>query len=645
MDKVLQEMIDRLVEAEKAYYNATDGGAAKTLMEDEEYDALKDEVYRRLPADHPFLDKIGHTPVSNWPKVEHQMLMGSQNKAKNLDEFMEWAGKFHSPSGVYLVQDKLDGFSIELVYADGKLDIASTRGDGSIGENITENAKMFRGLPHRIPIKGKIRVRAEGHITKADYAKFPQGDYKNARNAASGISRRYDGSQSRYISVRAIDIHTDDFERVRLDVRPDLMSTEYAKTQVLLALGFKIPSSRICPLNEVENIYSYYVYGGGRDKLSYDIDGLVVKINDLAEQQHYGIDHNKPNGQIALKFDPAFGQTKVLHIASQVGRTGVLVPVAHHDSVDILGATHTTTGLHNWGYVVENRIADFSEIIIEKRGDIIPKVTEVVANHGDAVPPAKCPKCGEPTRFDGVNLWCGNRQCEGRRLQSILHWFVTIGMKGFGESTFETLMKYGAGSIRHIYNITPEALHEIMGKKSAQNFIKELDRTMTMTEGTFLAALGVTGLGQSKSEAVIKAFGFENVFDIDPKELAKTYGFADISSESICSGLAEVKDLARELLSVVVVKSYSGNLSGKSFCGTGALKTMSRDGLKQKIVENGGIYKTSVSMGLDFLVTNTPDSGSSKNKKAQKYGTIIITEDQLLELIDGTSEVGDYREK
>lgn len=602
--------LDLINEYDNAYYNGT------PLVSDLEYDKIKGSLKN--------ISKVGHPPVSNWPKVELAMFMGSQNKAKNLDEFTDWTVKF--TGNAFVIQEKIDGFSMELVYLGGKLTRASTRGDGVIGENIIENAMMFQDLPKTIQIENELKVRVEGYISKSDYDSL-SGEYKTARNAASGISRRYDGSQCNKISVFAIDIDDEDFKK---NFKEKL--SELGKIQALKSVGFKTPGFYVGNRSEVESLYREYI-GGKRDNLNYDIDGLVIKINDLHTQYDLGIENERPVGQIALKFDAAFGQTIVNFIRPQIGRTGLLVPVADHDPVDILGATHTTTGLHNYGYVVEKRIVPGCEVVIEKRGDIIPKCSEVLSGSGDPQIPQHCPDCGSNLHFDGVNLWCQNKECSGRKLNYVLHWFDTIGMKGFSESFFKTLISLGAKEIHQIYAVDKDMIEDRFGKKTADNFFKELNRTMTMSEATFIAALGVSGLGMSKSEVIVNRFGFEKVFDLTPQELSGVYGFAETSAESICRGLSESKDVAKRLMAEIVVKSFDGALSGKTFCVTGSLKTMERKDFKQLVIENGGTFKTGVSMGLDYLVTNTPNSGSSKNQKAQKYGTKLITEDEFLGLI------------
>jgi DNA ligase (NAD+) len=250
--------------------------------------------------------------------------------------------------------------------------------------------------------------------------------------------------------------------------------------------------------------------------------------------------------------------------------------------------------------------------------------------------PTQCPSCKSKLEFDGVNLWCRNHSCPEKKLAQILNWFDTIGFKGFSESFFQKLWDKGIHDIYGIYQVTPEFLRTVdgIGESTIKNFFNEIDRTSKMSPETFLAALGIQNLGNSKSELLLQKCGnIDKVFEITADEMVKIPTFGTIMATNIRRGLLDAKEMAKKLMSMVVLVQKSGNLLGKSFCVTGALETMGRDAFKNMVINNGGIYKTSVSRGLTYLVTNDTGSGSGKNAKAKQCGTEIIDEKKFLSMI------------
>ncbi len=614
----IDDAVGILADLENSYCND------ESKVSDAEYDDFREHIVPQLPINHPYLDKVGHPSVSNFEKVKHSQFMGSQFKAKNDDEFDSWVSSVTKELGkvspCYTIEHKIDGFSMSIIYEGGKLKQVVTRGDGLIGEDITVNAKMFRGLPAFIELKNSVvKVRAEGVIKLDDYAELVKTEsYKNPRNAASGISRRHDGKSCTYISVIAYEIEGAGHQN-RVD-----------KFKLLSDMGFSTPSIYFAKNpEEVKKIRSEYTEGK-RDGLNYEIDGLVVKLSD-EECDILGIKDNRPVGQIAFKFGAEEVTSVVKEISFQVGRTGVITPVAKIEPVDLLGSTITSVGLSNVGLMDQLGVGAGSIVTVSKRGDIIPKIEEVVANPIHNIP-WLCPCCNSSLDYNDVNLWCSNKQCKDRVTASILFWFTQIGIERFSTSFVERLYEdYGITSVSQIYQLKRDQFD--MTKKMDKLFFDELERTANMTPERFVAALGVDGLGDTKSGILIKKYGFKGIWDLKADTLASEYGFGCVSATTIVKSLSEVKEDAFKILPYLNLIERSGKLLNMSFCVTGSLEIMERGQFQEKVISNGGIYKSGISHGLDFLVTNTPDSGSTKNQKAAKYGTKLITETQFLDML------------
>lgn len=632
----LKKKLDLLDKYDKAYYNE------EPLVNDTQYDLLKDYVLRHLPPDHPRLSKIGHDPCSTWPKEEHKIFMGSQNKVSNEEEIRKWIEKvyriFNRRDIPFILQFKIDGFSLELQYSKGILFKAITRGNGNIGEDITPNARLFRCLPQILPIKEDVIIRAESYLYLEDFGMIQKGTadhYKNPRNAASGISRRQDGKYNKYIRVRAYDTNAK-------------VTTESQKIEVISKLGFKtVPTYRCKDIEEILKVYK-----GVKEKRSdipYEIDGLVLKIDDLEIQRVLGIKNGRPEGQVALKFSSDQALTTLRGIKLQVGRTGRVTPVGSLEPVDLMGSTIRKATLHNFDYIEQNFISIGADVVIEKKGDIIPQVVDIASPGEKYKRPQSCPSCGGELDFDGVNLWCNNHPCMEKEINRVSYWVKTLDMKGFSKKFIKKLWDLEKiRSVEDIYKLTPDDLSNIegIGKKTINSFFKVLSSTSEMFLEVFITALGIPMCSKATAKVLVENFStWDKISTLQPEDLEKLPGFAKVSSENVCSGIREVDEIAQKLLSVIKIKKVSeGKLLDKSFCVTGSLKAMPRNQFHQLIMDHGGIVKTSVVKGLSYLVTNDSESGSSKNRKARKLEVPIINEDQFFELIGERPQIEEEKE-
>jgi DNA ligase (NAD+) len=628
MSEKLEVLLKRLDELDDAYYNE------QQLMGDTEYDAFKERVYKLLPPNHPRWSKVGHGVVSSWPKKKHVIAMGSQNKVSSEGAIREWVKKIIDELGIkdpeFVLQHKIDGFSLEVGYVNGVLESGVTRGDGYIGENIYENTLLFKQLPVKIPISNNVVVRGEGVLLKKSFKILQAesgGHYKNARNAASGISRRYDGKNSSHIRIITYDINAK-------------VKKETDKIATLKKLGFSTVQTFVC--TTVEEIITIYksIRDEHRDQYPYEIDGLVLKLNDIDLQEKLGVQRNRPEGQVALKFDSEKVCTTVLNLLLQVGRTGKITPVVILEPVELMGSTIKKASVHNFSYMVEMGIGIGSEVAIEKKGDIIPQVTEVLMEGGPIEKPKVCPSCGGPVEDDGVNIWCRNAVCKERDINRIVYWIQTLGMKGFSEKFVGRLWDLGkVRSVSDLYKLTADDFIAVegIGEKTVKAFFETMKSTSELFLEHFLTALGIPTCSKATAGILVERFGsWDEIVCVVPSDLGKISGFAAISAHNVCEGIAEVRSMADDLLKVIKIKEKKkGVLTGMSFCVTGSLSSMGRKEFQAVVVDLGGVAKDTVSEGLTYLLTNDKDSGSSKNQKARKLGVKIINEDEFLKLIGG----------
>jgi DNA ligase (NAD+) len=479
-----------------------------------------------------------------------------------------------------------------------------------------------------LPIDKAVVVRGEGVLTKKDFSLVQDKSddhYKNSRNAASGISRRQDGEFCKHIRFIAYDINA-------------TVKTELEKIAVLKKLGFMTVWTKECAtLDEILACYRE-IRDNQRDKFEYEIDGLVLKLNEIDLQEKMGFDHNRPEGQVALKFESDQAITTIKAIEVQIGRTGKLTPVAILEPVDLMGSTIRKASLHNFDYIIQNGIGIGAEVSIEKKGDIIPQVVDILNAGDDYEKPTVCPSCGGPLEDDGVNIWCRSKVCRERDINRIVYWIQVLDMKGFSAKFVEKLWDMEKlRSVADIYRLREDDFISVdgIGEKTIKSFFTTLQDTSEMYLERFITALGIPSCSKSTADILVEKFGtWDKIASIVPADLQKLPGFAETSSETICSGISEISSMATELLRVIKIKKKKeGPLTGSSFCVTGSLASMGRKEFYELVVEKGGIAKNSVAEGLTYLVTNDKDSGSKKNQKARDLGVKVINEEEFFQLL------------
>ena len=635
----ISELEKLITKYQASYYN----GEAE--ISDAEFDALWDEL-KSLDPGNAILQRVG-ADSGNFEKVHHVMPMGSQEKAANPEQFMAWAEKHKYDQ--YLVEYKLDGASLELQYENGYLVRAVTRGDGSIGDDITANARQMNGVNAAIYKDGELvpftgGVRGEVIMTHEVHKKH-FSEKANCRNAANGLMKRKDGNGSEYLTLITYDALSTDGK--------SYFSNEQEKIRWLMDTGFNVVRLVIC--RDAERVIAYRAkVMEERAALEYDIDGLVVKESRIDFED---ASRARPDRQIAFKFSLEEAVTVLREVEwSQSGAT--YTPVAIFDEVALNGTKVSRASLANPDTMRKLGVKIGSHVVVVKRGEIIPKIEGVVEEKpgeqgpvSDIIFPVVCETCGTKLVDEGSRLYCPNKQCSKRVLHQLLKFQQVVDIRDLGETLITQLFKDGRlKSISDIYSLQVEELvpyflneeSQEAEKRSlgAEKVYKSIQAHKTMSLPVFLAGFDIEGFGETLAEKLVSA-GYntlDKLLNATQDQIADVYGFADIMAHNIVEGLAENAAEMRTLVQDGIIKIEStagGKLEGKSFCFTGELVTMKRQDAELLVKQNGGSCKSSVTKDLTYLVTNDTTSGSSKNVEAASLGIPVITEEQFLSLIKG----------
>lgn len=626
------ELAERLSAYRKKYYEG------EPAISDEAYDALEDELRRLAPA-HPVLAKVG-SPVAadNWEKARHEIPMGSLNKVTNADELEEWVarcdalldkdGQAPIRDDLY-VAEKLDGISIELIYRDGRFVDGITRGDGEIGERITANVERMRGVPLRIAHSGRLSVRGEIILRLTDM-KEHFADYTSPRNAAAGTARRLDGVGNEHLTVLCYDLAEE------LD-----LATEVEKFELLRGLGFATPNTYRGSFDQVVVIYEEYS-SAKRVSLDYEIDGLVVRANDLAKQGALGELNRRPRGAVAFKFASPMKVSRVREILWDTGPSGRVTPVAIVEPVVLAGAKVQRASLHNVANVARLGIGVGDEVVVSRRNDVIPYIEEVTEHVSEAAaPPERCPICDAPLTLEGEYLMCRNAVCPALVEGRIHNWIDAIGALEWGDKLVATVVEKGlVKEPLDLYRLSVDDIANLErhGQKSAENALGQLTSRLPLKLETFLAALGIEGFSTQTARLVVMA-GLDHIDDLlaaSEEELAAIKGLGELKAKAIVAGLEARRDEIARLRAFgiePVSVADAGPLGGKSFCITGT-HSRPRKELVQLIEDAGGRVVSSVTKELHYLIIADPSSTSSKATKARRYGTELIDEATLLSMIE-----------
>lgn len=630
-----QQLGELLISAKNAYYTT-----GKPIMDDQTYDILEDILKQKNPH-HRIFKKVGNTNFdTGFPKKKHSLPMGSQNKVTNYADLVHYFKlKKTNNNTHFVVQPKIDGISLEIEYKNGVLIDAITRGDGFTGDVITQNVVRMQNLVMTLPKDFTGAIRCEIVVTYNDFKKLNSAsaetktDYSNPRNAVSGISQRLDGKFSEFCSLFAVDIKNND------------LLTETKKIEFLKHLGFTPVETHLCQnFEQIESIYQEFLLKN-RQNYPFEIDGLVVKINDLNFQHQLGSHNNRPKGQVAYKFPAASNQTQIKAISWQVGPMGAITPVAKVEPIELSGAVITFASLGNYKLVKQKNINLNDIVKISRRGDVIPHIEKVITKTtpGHAPIPANCPSCNQKLTVEDKFLRCSNTQnCLAQILGTIRLFCDVLEIKGISDKTIEKL--YQAKKIRlpgDLYNLTVSDFVGIegLGEKSGSNIVSQIQAKKELTLVQIFDAASVPNFSQARIKQLVKA-GFDTpqkIINLTVSEIETLPGFKFTLAQKIIDGLAVRKKVIESILSHVNLKTPNSKtnqkLFGLSFCITGSL-SQPRKKIEEIIEQNGGNITSSISQNTSYLLTNESESHSSKFLSAKKFGTKIITESELLKLIN-----------
>lgn len=631
----INELVSLIKRYQTSYYNG------EGEISDAEFDALWDEL-KNLDPENEILKKIG-TDSGNFAKLRHVMPMGSQEKAANPEQFLGWASKHVYDE--YFVEFKLDGASLELQYEHGKLIHAVTRGDGTIGDDITVNAKKMNGVAaalfdlagNLIDYSGGIRGEV---IMTHDVHKEKFSDKANCRNAANGLMKRKDGEGCEYLKLIVYDAFSPSGNQPFND--------EESKVNWLKSCGFNTVPLKICKSPQEVIEYRSHVMDI-RNQLEYDIDGLVIKERQINFQD---ASRARPDRQIAFKFSLEEAVT-ILRSVDWSVNGGTYTPVAIFDEVELNGTKVQRASLANPDTMKALGVKIGCKVVVVKRGEIIPKIESVI--HEDAlcespvVFPDKCECCGSKLIDNGSRLYCPNKKCSKRILHQLLKWVQVADIRDLGETLVTQLFEKGkVQSISDLYklsaeDLTPFFLNEeslAAEKKSlgAEKVAASIQNHRKMSLAVFIAGFDIEGIGETTVEKLVAA-GFNTLnalLNMTVEQASAVYGFAEILAKTAVDGLnenaLEMRFLAENF--VEIVQDSAGKLVGKSFCFTGELHSMKRNDAEALVKANGGTCKSSVTKDLSYLVTNDVSSGSSKNQKAVKFGIPVINEEQFFKMLE-----------
>ena len=642
-------------------------------ISDAEYDELLNEL-RGLEAEHPDLltpdsptQRVGAKPLEKFEHVTHLQPMLSLANARNEEELKAWVLRMESrlkKEGVedaairFVSEPKIDGLAISLVYEDGVLVRGATRGDGEVGEDVTQNLRTVGAIPLRVHAAPRLlEVRGEIYLPIAAFAKLNEeraerGEptYANPRNTAAGSIRQLDPklTASRPLSMWCYSVGA--LEGLEFETHKESLDW-------LAEHGFKV-NSDVEVHDDVDSVLAACeAWEGRRATLDFEIDGVVVKVDNLALQKQLGVVGREPRGAIAWKFAPSTATTTLKSVAWNVGRTGHMVPFAQLEPVEVSGVIVQQATLHNEEDLRRKDVRDGDEVIVLRAGDVIPQVVSPTAKaqkrkkrSAPPEPPAKCPSCGTPTikPEDGVWTICPNRaSCPGQLFQAVKH-FVSKGamdIEGLGEENVRRFLSEGLiQSVADIYALDEERLTALegFGEVSARNLLAAIEQSKQVPFFRVLYALGIPGIGYVNGRALAQHFGsMDALLAADGEQVVEVAGIGPVLAETIAQTLDEER--TRELIDQLrghglqmegVQAAAEGPLSGKTLVITGTLPGMSREEATESIEAAGGKVTGSVSKNTDYVVVGA-DPGGSKFNKAQELGTEQLDGNALLKLLEG----------
>lgn len=662
----IDNLIDKINYHSDKYYNQD-----TPEISDFEYDMMMKELIK-LEAENPEFkrvaspsNRVGGIALDKFDQVTHKNPMLSLSNAYSAEDLRDFDRRVREMTDgdvEYVVEFKIDGLSVGITYENGEFKSAATRGNGIIGEDISKNAMTIKSVPLKIDDKREIIVRGEVYISKENFEKVNEYQeehdlqvFANPRNLAAGSLRQLD---SKLTAKRPLDIFVFNLENINelegIDTHSD--SLEYLKKQ-----GFSVSENyKICKsIDEVIEFIEYWTENRGN--LKFDIDGMVVKVNNIEQRNEMGFTAKSPRWAIAYKFPAERKKSKILDIEVEVGRTGTITPTAILEPVRLAGTSVSRATLHNEDFIREKDIKLFDHVIVQKAGDIIPQIVEVVkedrtGEEKDFVMPSVCPECGEPTvRLEGeAAVKCINISCPAQIRRGMIHFVSREAMDidGMGESIITLFLKEGLiKDVSDIYYLKKEQIVplERMGEKSADNLIKAIEKSKSNDLWRLINGLGIRFVGVKGAKILASNFSsLDEIMKADVERLQQLEEFGSIMSESVVKFFREEQNLAViQKLKDAGVNTEVGEdksegipqlFEGMKIVLTGTLPTLKRNQAKEIIELRGGKATSSVSKSTTFVLAG--EEAGSKLTKANDLGIKVIDEDMFLKL----SEMGSKEE-
>ena len=658
--KRIEELVELLNQAGKAYYQE-----GKEIISNLEYDKAYDELVRLEEETGIVLSasptqNVGYSVATALPKEEHASPMLSLDKTKSVETLQSFLGEQKG-----ILSWKLDGLTVVITYEKGELVKAVTRGNGRIGEIVTENAKRFRNLPLRIPFKGRLVLRGEALIRYSDFAKINEeipeegAKYKNPRNLCSGSVRQLDPKitwerRVYFFPFTLVSVEEgEDRSSRESGGLPDFHNSHEAEFEFLEQQGFQVVGRRTVNKEELPGAVSDF--SEQVKKNDFPSDGLVLLMDDISYGKSLGTTAKFPRNALAFKWEDEEEKTILREVEWSPSRTGLINPVAIFDPVELEGTVVSRASLHNISYLEDLKLGIGDEITVYKANMIIPQIGENLTKSGQLPIPEHCPACHEETKIvqdkEAKMLYCENPHCPAKRIKQFA-LFVSrdaLNIEGLSEMTLEKFI--GKGFIQELPDLFSLEEHkeeiiamEGFGQKSYDKLIENAEKARETSLARLLYGLGIGGIGASNARVLSEAFhdDAEALSRAELSEVVSIKGIGPILGESIVRYFKEEENcrLFRKLLSILHLhkeeRAENTALSGKVFVITGSLNHFqNRKELEEEIRKAGASTASSVSKNTSYLINNDKNSTSSKNKKAQELGIPILSEEDFLKLLQG----------
>lgn len=642
--KRIKELVEILNKAGRAYYSK---GVEE--MSNFEYDALYDELVQLekktgcVLSDSPTVN-VGYEVLSELPKERHESPMLSLDKTKSVDDLISWLGEQKA-----LLSWKLDGLTIVLTYDNGELQKAVTRGNGEVGEIITNNARVFKNIPVTIPFKEKLVLRGEALITYSDFEKInekiPEADakYKNPRNLCSGSVRQLNNKITKernvnFFAFNLVSAENVDFKNSRKE------QFEWLKTQ-----GFDVVEYKEVTKDNLADTVAWFEKAITTN--DFPSDGLVILYDDIAYGDSLGRTAKFPRNSLAFKWTDETANTVLRQIEWSASRTGLINPVAIFDTVELEGTRVTRASVHNISIMESLKLGIGDTIQVFKANMIIPQIASNLTQSGNIDIPKKCPVCGGDTQIKEINevktLYCTNTDCQAKHVKSFAHFVSRDAMNidGLSEATLEKFIQKGfLKKFKDLYHLDRYSDDIIdmdgFGQKSYDNLIASCNRSKNTTLPKVIYGLGIANVGLSNAKMIVRQLKtVENIINCQRQELESIDGVGSVIADTFVTYFENENNKKAflellEELNIEQEESQSANtLEGKIFVITGSLNHFDNRGQLKELIESlGGKVTGSVTSKTSYLINNDSESSSSKNKNAKKLNVPIITEDEFIEM-------------